>query len=107
MEVKTVYTGGRRRYPIRSVTKMTVDSDGTVTRMKLGGRKSKRKVSKQWRQMDKMLRRMSRAQETAASDYRRRHTRSNKKKKNGAIRDLNKNMWRAQRKGFKKLKIGG
>lgn len=105
MAVKTVYSGGRRKFPVRSVSKMELSADGTVTRIKLGGAKRKRKVSKQWRSMDKMLRRMSRAQETAAGEFRRRHERSNRRKKNGGIRDLSKNVRRAQRKGIKKLKI--
>lgn len=67
--------------------------------------KRKRRVSRQWRPFEKRLRRLSRAQSVTAQDYLRRHERSSRKKKNGALRDLGKNMWRAQRKGRKELKI--
>ncbi len=106
MEVRTVYSsGGRKRFPVRSVTKIETASDGSVTRTVLGGAKRKRRVSKKWRKFDKALFRMSKAQETAASEYRRRHERSNRRKKNGAVRDLGKNVMRAQRKGIKRMKI--
>ncbi len=105
MKVKTVYPGGGQRFSVRSVTKMEIGSDGSVTRIKLGGRKRKRKVSKPFRRWDKMMRRMSKAQETAARDYLLRHNRSNNKKKNGAVKDLTKNFRKSQRKGIKKLKI--
>jgi hypothetical protein len=93
-------------YPIRSVVKLHVAADGTATRTTLSGtKKRKRRVSKRWRGVDKMLRRMSRAQAVSANDYLQRHDRSNQKKRNGALRDLGKNMMRAQRKGRKALKI--
>ena len=106
MEVRTVYSsGGQKRFPVRSVTKIETADDGSVTRTVLGGSKRKRRVSKKWRKFDKALFRMSKAQETAASEYRKRHERSNRRKKNGAVRDLGKNVMRAQRKGIKRMKI--
>ncbi|MEZ4766986.1 MAG: hypothetical protein R2844_00975 [Caldilineales bacterium] len=106
MTTTNVYLGQqKKRYPVKSVARLDLADDGSVTRTVLGGRKRKRRVSKQYRWMDKALRRASRAQEVAASEYGRRHARSNRRKKNGAVRDLPKNMLKAQRKGMKKMKI--
>ena len=103
MQVKTV--SDRKEYPARSVMTLHQEDDGTVVRTVLSQKKQKRRVSKRWRKMDKMLRRLNEAQQTAASDYLRRHERSNRKKKNGALKDLGKNLMRSQRKGRKKLKV--
>jgi hypothetical protein len=105
METRTVKVAGGKRYPVKSVMKVQRDEDGTVTRVVLSKKKKKRRVSKRWRKMDKALRKLNRAQQTSASEYLKRHERSNRKKKNGAIKDLGKNLSRSQRKGRKKLKI--
>jgi Family of unknown function (DUF6312) len=105
MQTKTVVVNDNKKYPVRSVTTMHTEDDGTVVRTVLSKKNKKKRVSKRWRGMEKALRRVNKAQQTAASDYLRRHERSNKKKKNGAIRDLGKNLMRSQRKGRKKLKI--
>jgi hypothetical protein len=105
MQTKTVVVSDDKKYPARSVTTIHTEDDGTVVRMVLSKKNKKKRVSKRWRGMEKALRRVNKAQQTAASDYLRRHERSNKKKKNGAIRDLGKNLMRSQRKGRKKLKI--
>jgi len=107
--VRTVtLTPSRRskRFPVRSVVLVAPGADGSVTRTTLSKRGgSKKKVSKRWRGLDKALRRVSLAQGTTADEYRRRHERSNGKKKNGALRDLGKNVVRSSRKGRKKLKL--
>jgi hypothetical protein len=105
MQVKTVRVSGVKRYPVQSVVKVETAADGLVTRTTLSKGRSKRRVSRQWRGVDKALRRISLAQETTADEYRRRHDRSNRKKKNGAIRDLGKNLVRSMRRGRKKLKL--
>lgn len=105
MRMRTVKVNGGKRYPVRSVTKLQQEADGSVTRIVLSGQRRKRRVSRRWRRIERGLRRMSLAQQTAASDYLRRHSRSNRKKRNGAIRDFGKNFFRSQRKGRKKLKI--
>jgi hypothetical protein len=95
---------GAKRYAVPSVVKIERAADGSAIKTVLSKPK-KRRVSKRWRGLDKALRRVSVAGQTASSEYLKRHDRSNQKKKNGAVRDLLKNSSRAQRKGFKKLKI--
>lgn len=105
MQIKTVVLDDEKKYPVKSVMTIHQEEDGAVVRTVLSKKKSKKRVSKRWRKMDKALRRLNEAQQTAASDYLRRHERSNRKKKNGALRDLTKNVMRSQRKGRKKLKL--
>lgn len=94
-----------KRTPLKSAVVVQPAADGTMTSTVVFRRKRRRRVSRGWRPLEKALRRVSRAQSVTAQDYLRRHERSSQKKKNGAVRDLGKNMWRAQRKGRKKLKI--
>ncbi len=90
---------------VQKVTKIERGADGVVTTTILSESKRKRRVSKQWRGIDKALRRMGRAQRTAAGEYLERHDRANARKKNGAIKKLPRNLMKAQRKGMKQLKI--
>jgi hypothetical protein len=105
MQIQTVKLSGAKKYPVRSVMMVQRAADGSITRTQLSEKKGKRRVSKRWRPFEKALRRLNNAHQTAASVYRDRHERSNVKKKNGALRDLVKNVIRAQRKGTKKLKL--
>ena len=89
------------------VTKIERDASGNtaaVTIYKKKGKKRK-KSTKQLRGLDKGTRRLARAQSTASDDYLGRHEKSSKKK-DGWATDLPRNVARAGRKGFKKLKIG-
>jgi hypothetical protein len=104
--MQTVSLSARlKQTPLKSAVVVQPEADGTTTSAVIYRRKRTRRVSKRWRPFERTLRRMSRAQAVTASDYLRRHERSSQKKKNGALRDLGKNVWRAQRKGRKKLKI--
>lgn len=91
--------------PIRRATLVQRDATGALQSSVIYKEKSKRRVPKRWRGMEKFLRRMGAAQQTSASVYLERHERSNAKKKNGWLKDLGKNMGKARRKGTKKLKI--
>ncbi|MFN0141327.1 MAG: hypothetical protein ACKVQW_14720 [Pyrinomonadaceae bacterium] len=95
----------RRGVPFKSVILLTPLEDGTAEAGIYYEKKRKRRVSKRWRSIDKVIRRLGSAQRTAASDFLDRHDRSNKKKKNGGLRNLIKNFSRSQRKGRKKLKL--
>jgi len=94
-----------KRTSVKSAVILQPGADGAMTSTVILKEKRRRRVSKRWRPLEKALRRVGLAQSVAADDYLRRHKRSSEKKKNGALRDLGKNMWRAQRKGRKKLKI--
>ena len=68
-------------------------------------RKRKRKVSKWLRPLEKMIRRSRRADRTFATEALKRHHRSNRKRRNGFIRDAPLNILQAARKRNKKLKL--
>jgi hypothetical protein len=67
------------------------------------GRKRKKR-SPGLRMIEKVVRRLSRAQATAAAVYSERHERSNRKKKDGWLKNLIPNVVKAQRKGVKILR---
>ena len=101
-QVKTVDPSGKRRYAANSVVTVQRHEDGSVTRTVLSKGGGSR-VSKRMRPLDRRVRKLARAQSVAASEYLRRHERSNSKKRNGAVRDLGRNARRSMRKGMKKL----
>jgi len=72
---------------------------------KAKGKKKRKKQSRGLRGLEKLLRRGAKSQETYADAYLRRHKRSNRKKRDGWMKDLASNMVRAQDKSRKKLKL--
>jgi len=102
MEVKTIQKD--KKSPLKSVYILQEDAGGVVVREKVYERK-RRLGSKRLRPFEKAMRRMASAEGTAADSYLSRHNRSNSKKKNGWIKDLDKNVIRSSRKGLRKLKI--
>ncbi|MDI1475032.1 hypothetical protein [Polyangium sp. y55x31] len=70
------------------------------------GKKSKRrKLSRSSRLFEKITRRSALANRAVLDQYLDRHKRSNRKKKNGWLKDLSKNMFTAGRKGRKRFKL--
>jgi hypothetical protein len=67
------------------------------------GGKTKRKVSRWLRPMEKGHRRWLEALASFGADLQDRHERSNRKRKNGWLRDATVNVMHAQRKATKKL----
>jgi len=65
----------------------------------------KKKTSKFFRPLERAVYRMADAQAALGNSYVARHARSNRKKKDGWIRDLNLNLARATRRGTKRLKL--
>ena len=63
----------------------------------------KKRGSKALRPLEKLVRRLARAEARAVSVYNARHDRSKAKKKNGWIRDLVPNLGKAQRQAWKTL----
>ncbi|MCA9537736.1 MAG: hypothetical protein KC620_02535 [Myxococcales bacterium] len=78
---------------------------GSVTTLHKRKDKSKKKQSRLLRPFERGQRRLATAYSTASESYLDRHKRSNRKKRNGWIRDLAKNQRRSWRKGVKKLKL--
>jgi uncharacterized protein DUF6312 len=102
MAVRTVEPGERRQYPgVKSVVKVQREADGSVTRTVVAepDKRRRRRVSKPFRRIDKALRKVTKAENVASSEYLRRHDRSNRKRKNGALKDLRKNVRRSVREG--------
>lgn len=91
---------------VKRVTVLQKDgSTGKLTAVKeyrKGRRRKKR--SKGLRLIEKMVRRVSNAQRAMSNVYGDRHERSNRKKKDGWLKDLIPNVVKAQRRGFKKLR---
>lgn len=94
-----------RRSPLRSAIVLRTEPNGLTTTTILYEKSRKRRVTSRWRGLDKAIRRLNAAQQTAADDFANRHERSNAKKKNGGLRDLVKNLSKSSRKGRKKLKF--
>jgi hypothetical protein len=102
MAIRTVETGQRRQYPgVRSVVKVKRESDGSVTRTVVAedDKRRRRRVSRPFRRIDKGLRKLTKVENVASSEYLRRHDRSNRRKKNGALKDLGKNVRKSIREG--------
>ena len=100
----TLVRAAPRQYAVPRVARIEFREDGTTVRTVLSSPKRKR-VSKRYRRIDKAMRRVTRAQRATATEFLDRHDRSNRKKKNGGVRDVGKNLWKANRKGVKKLRI--
>jgi Family of unknown function (DUF6312) len=68
-------------------------------------KRKRKKLSRGSRPMEKLARRMARANIKTSDTYLSRHNRSNRKKRNGWLRDLSYNLMRSNRKGQKSLKL--
>jgi len=85
--------------------------DGALSRGSFGGmqvvkhKKKRKKLSRGSRPMERLVRRMARANRKSSDIYLDRHNRSNRKKRNGWLRDLSYNVMRSNRKGQKGLKL--
>lgn len=104
METTTIHDK-LQKSPLKSAVILRTGPDGLTTSTVIFEKERSRRISKRWRSAEKFIRRMSRAQQTASSEFAARHERSNLKKKNGGMRDLLKNISKSQRKGRKKLKL--
>jgi hypothetical protein len=83
------------------VVKVEREADGSVTRTVLSeeGKSKRRKVSRPLRRLDRRIRKTMKLENVASSEYLRRHERSNRKKKNGALKDFGKNVRKSVREG--------
>ena len=92
---------------IRSIVKLAPGPMGNVEPVELyrQAEDGKRKGTRLLRPFDRAVRRLARAQETVAAEYLARHDRSNSKRRDGWLRDLGNNVYRASRRGQKALKL--
>ncbi|MDI3284218.1 hypothetical protein [Polyangium sp. 15x6] len=101
MEIRRIK--GIKRIVIPQAAQAAGASTGPIV---IKGKKSKRrKLSRSSRLMEKITRRSARANRAVLDQYLARHNRSNRKKKNGWLKDLSKNMFAAGRKGRKSFKL--
>jgi Family of unknown function (DUF6312) len=90
---------------VRSITILKKNDDGGFTPAAVYKNKGgKKRSSKGLRGIEKLFRRIGRAQAAGAGVYNMRHDRSNRKKKDGWMRDLLPNMMKAQRRAIKTLR---
>ncbi|MEP5153381.1 hypothetical protein [Planktotalea sp.] len=85
--------------------KSTVDDDVLVVGFKASRTKGKKKSSKQLKGAQRMVDESSKALETFASGYRARHKKSSSKKRDGWLRDMDDNVFKATRKSVRKVKL--
>jgi hypothetical protein len=91
---------------VRRIFKLQTGPSGNIEPVEIYRRPDrKRKGTRLLRPMDRVMRRIVRAQQTVASTYLERHERSNNKKRDGWLRDLGNNVYRASLKGQKALKL--
>jgi hypothetical protein len=91
---------------VQRITVLEQGSNGSVTPVVVfrGGKRS-RKASRYARPLERTVRRWADAYGEAYSNYLTRHNKSSRKRRDGWIRDFNLNFARANRKGFKKLRV--
>ena len=96
--------------PAKSIRRIAVIQDlpqggtsPTVVFSKKGRKKKKQSVG--FASVERVVRRLSEANSDFGTDYLRRHKRSNRKKRDGWMRDLGNNVFRATRKGGKRLTL--
>lgn len=92
---------------VQRVVQLQPDGNGNLVAVELYRKADARgkKGSALARPFDRALRRLAQAQEASAERYLERHDRSNAKRRDGWLTDLNDNLWRASRKGLKTLKL--
>ncbi len=95
----------RRRYAVPAVARIETRDDGSIVRTVLSTTKKKKRVSKRYRGLDKIVRRVSRANKIGSTEFLARHERANRKKKNGGLRIVTKNLRKSASKGLKKLRL--
>jgi hypothetical protein len=92
---------------VRRITVLKKDASGQVAPVIIYERKAskKKRGTRVFRPFERTIRRALEAQRRSADSYLSRHERSNEKRKDGWIRDLNINALRAGQRGTKALKV--
>ena len=96
--------------PAKSIRRIAVIQNcpqgGTTRTVVFSKKRQKRKKqSVGFASVERVVRRLSEANTDFGTDYLRRHKRSNRKKRDGWMRDLGNNVFRARRKSGKRLTI--
>lgn len=90
---------------VRSITLVARGTDGArvATTLYETKRKKRKKGSPGLCEVDRLVRRSARAQKAIIDTYQERHDRSNRKRRDGWLDDLNRNVFKANAKGLRKL----
>ena len=92
---------------IRRIIRLETTPDGATVPVEIYARQSggKKKTERSLRPMRRAQRQLARAQVAMAAEYLDRFDRSDRKKRNGWLRDNPRNVWKAVRKGSKQIKL--
>jgi hypothetical protein len=91
---------------VLKVVRLEKDAHGNPAPVVLYKKKSKRKkMTSGLRPLEKLVRRVAKAESTYADAYVQKHNRSNEKRRDGWLVDLIPNLARAENKGEKKLRL--
>ena len=89
---------------VRQISLVRKDGSGVVTRTVLyEDRPRRKKMSTGLKAVERVVRRAAQAEDAFSSEYLARHEKSNLKKRDGWLKDLDDNVFRAARKANKKL----
>ena len=90
---------------VRRVVVLTPDGAGTVASVVVYKRgRKKKKMTRGFRPIERLARMTAKASDAVTGTYLRRHKKSNRKHRDGWIRDVQKNTFKAGNKGLKKLR---
>ena len=95
---------------VRQIVLLKPDASGVIVPITLFDRRptdttKKKKGSRLWRPMERAARYMADATATTAGVYADRHRESNRKRKDGWLRDVSRNAIKASEQGAKRVKI--
>ncbi|MCB9765669.1 MAG: hypothetical protein H6739_38200 [Alphaproteobacteria bacterium] len=88
----------------KSVRRVTVIQGDGASRTVFKKSKDKKSQSFMLKPFERVHRRMAEAMKEGAAEYLDRHERSNEKKKNGWVKDMGDNVYKANRKAMKKAR---
>lgn len=89
---------------IERITVVSLEAGQQTSRTIYKSKKAKRKLSRWVKPIEKSQRRVLEAQQVFSQELLGRHKRSNRKRRNGFLRDGGMNLMRAQRKAMKRLR---
>jgi hypothetical protein len=90
---------------IKRLTVLVRDPAGQVHAETYTKKRAEKKKTKSLKPSERLTRETAKAARTMIDNYLDRHDRSNRKRRDGWLRDYNDNMSRANRKGAKKVKL--
>jgi len=101
--METIRIRGIKRIILPASVKAAVEASGV--KIKGHSKRKRKKIPRNSKFTEKLVRRSARAQRSVFEQYLSRHNRSNRKKRNGWMKDWSKNIARATRKGGKRFKL--